>query len=123
MRWKLDENLGRRGMLALAQSGEDVATVLGQDLCGTSDATLAEVCRAEDRILITLDRDFADTLRFPPSRFRGIVVLRLHEPLTVAAIEGAVERVVQASAGRAISGRLWIVDARRIREFAGTGTE
>jgi hypothetical protein len=44
-------------------------------------------------------------------------VLRLPEPLTPTAIEEALQRLLAAAAGRALAGRLWIVDAQRIREF------
>ena len=66
MRVKLDENLGMRGAGPLRTSGCNVATVLEQALCSATDSTLAEVCRAESRVLITLDLDFANTLRFAP---------------------------------------------------------
>lgn len=94
-----------------------MATVLAQELCGVSDTTLIEVCRAESRTLITLDRDFASTLRSPPDRYAGIVVLRLPEPLTPDAIEEGLSRFLLAAGGRQPKGRLWIVEAHRIREF------
>ncbi|HET9665055.1 MAG TPA: hypothetical protein VFP00_12585, partial [Burkholderiales bacterium] len=63
--------------------------------------------------------DFSSVLRFPPGRYAGIVVLRLPEPLTPAAIEDAVRRFLDASRGRDLTGRLWIIDSHRIREFEG----
>ncbi len=43
---------------------------------GFNDGSIAEVCRAESRILITLDLDFADVRTFPPEAYPGIIVLR-----------------------------------------------
>ncbi len=119
MKAKLDENLGARGMEVLRNGGCDVATVVEQGLCASSDERLIEVCRAEGRVLVTLDKGFSSILRFPPERFRGIVVLRLPEPLMPGTIDHALRRVLAASSGRSLAGRLWIVDAHRIREFQG----
>ncbi len=117
MRIKLDENVGARGMQILEDGGCDVATVVAEDLCCSSDEILIEVCRAERRVLVSLDKDFSSILRFPPARYAGIVVLRLPEPLVRADIEDALRRFLDASIGEDLVGRLWIIDTRRIREF------
>ena len=119
MKFKLDENLGARGAHLLGDSGCDVTTVVAEDLCSSSDEMLIDVCRAERRTLVSLDKDFSSILRFPPARCAGIVVLRLPEPLTPAAIEDALRRFLAASAGKDLAARLWIIDAHRIREFEG----
>ncbi len=119
MKVKLDENLGTRGAQVLREGGCNVATVVAQDLCASSDEKLIEVCRAEGRVLVSLDKGFSSILRFPPERYAGIVVLRLPEPLTPAVTDNALRRFLVASAGQNLAGRLWIVDARRVREFQG----
>ena len=118
MRLKLDENLGRRGAEVLGVRGHDVATVAGQDLCSASDATLAEVCRVEGRVLVTFDVDFANPFRFRPKRYAGLVVLRLSEPVATRDIDDALARVLELTETRDPKGRLWIVDSKRIREYA-----
>lgn len=42
-----------------------VATVPEQRLCSVSDPTVIDVCKAEDRCLITLDLDFSNAVCFP----------------------------------------------------------
>lgn len=119
MKIKLDENLGARGAQLLEGGGCNVATVAGEGLCSSSDETLVEVCRVEKRVLISLDKDFSSILRFPPARCAGIVVLRLSEPLNPTAVEDALRRFLDASAGQDLAGRLWVIDSRRIREYEG----
>jgi predicted nuclease of predicted toxin-antitoxin system len=123
MRLKLDENLGQRGAQLLRDGSCDVATVVDEDLCSSADATLIEVCRAEKRVLITLDKDFSNTLRFRPSRYTGIIVLRLPEPLRQEAIENALQRFLTLATSRSPVGKLWLIDNHRIREFAEDGDD
>ena len=80
MRIKLDENLGDRGADILRKA--DVATVVEQGLVSVSDDSLIEICRAERRSLVTLDLDFSNPLRFDPTRYPGVAVLRPHHPGT-----------------------------------------
>ena len=75
MKFKLDENLGTLGKTLLASDGHDVLTVVDQEMSGASDERVYEICREEGRVLVTLDHDFAQTLRFPPDATAGIVVL------------------------------------------------
>jgi predicted nuclease of predicted toxin-antitoxin system len=82
VRFKLDENLPRRAAAVLADAGFDVVTVSEQRLEGAPDRQLIEWCVQEERCLVTLDAEFGNPLRYPPHRFRGIVLLRLPAHVT-----------------------------------------
>lgn len=76
MRFKIDENLPREAAGQLTAAGHDAVTIHDQQLVGQSDPSVASVCQAEQRALVTLDLDFADIRAYPPEDFHGLVVLR-----------------------------------------------
>ena len=117
MRVKLDKNLGNRAVDLFRESKHDSATVSEQDLDGTSDYSLIEVCRTEGRVLFTLDLDFSNVLRFPPERYAGIVVLRVPHPIELETIRERVQVLLRASEHEKLSGQLWVVERDRIREY------
>ena len=115
MKFKLDENFGARTLPLFAARGHEVETVAGERLCGASDDELFEVCKRERRCLVTLDRDFADVLRFPPGESAGLVVLRVSRNPTPALLNRLVSTTLDAFAMESVAGRLWIVEPTRIR--------
>jgi hypothetical protein len=44
---------------------------LEEHLGGSRDPKLASVCQEEERVLVTLDTDFADIQAYPPEQFPG----------------------------------------------------
>jgi predicted nuclease of predicted toxin-antitoxin system len=113
-RFKLDENLARVIEIELRQTGHDVKTALEQKLGGRPDSQLLDACRAEDRILVTLDLDFADVRTYPPQDQSGIWVLRPATQSVEATLEVLRSAVGLASIERTAN-RLWIVQPGRVR--------
>ncbi len=117
MKVKLDENLGTAGAEFLKAAGVDVATVAEQRLTSAPDEDVVSICTAEDRCLVTLDKDFSDPLRYPPRNYAGIVVVRLQGRFQLALLEQALGLVVEAARDRDVRGRLWIAEVDRVREY------
>jgi predicted nuclease of predicted toxin-antitoxin system len=86
MKIKLDENIGRRGAELLKSAGYDVMTVRDQNLQGAPDEIVFEACAHEARILLTLDHDFGQVLRFPPERSAGVVILETGPRVTTQSL-------------------------------------
>ena len=68
MRVKLDENLPLQLSRLFTESGHDAVTVLDEGIGGATDAEIASVCLAEERVLVTQDVDFADIRMYPTGR-------------------------------------------------------
>ena len=123
MKLKLDENLGPSAAAVFRGAGHDVLLAVEQGLGGEDDRVIIEVCRAEQRTLVTLDLDFASILNFPPQRYLGIAVLRLPKPISLSDILQACRSLLRALEHRAIQGKLWIVKGSQIREWPGDEAE
>ncbi|MDX6444874.1 MAG: hypothetical protein QOH71_1948 [Blastocatellia bacterium] len=117
MKFKLDENLGRRGRNLLTAAGHDVATVFDQNLNHAPDTQVIEACRQERRCMVTLDLDFGNPLRFNPAEFYGIAVLRLPARCSYEDLMIAIETLVKAVEIDSIEKKLWIVERGRIRIY------
>lgn len=120
MRLKLDEILGALATETLVAAGHDVDDVHSERLCGRPDAEVLAAAVRENRVLVTLDLGFADTIRFRPRDATGIVVLRIPGRQGPALIAAAVRTLAAALAvrhpGRVGPRRyLWIVEVGRVR--------
>lgn len=60
MKFKRDENLPELAARRLRELGHDVHTVAAEQLGGADDSVVLRAAIAEDRVLVTLDLDFAD---------------------------------------------------------------
>jgi len=116
MKLKLDENLGSRLKSEFAEAGHHATTVAGQGLSGAADERVFAACKSETMVLVTLDTDFANLLRFPTADSAGVVVLRPPVGSTHAMLLDLCRDLILALKDRSVSGKLWIVEPGRIRE-------
>jgi len=114
VRAKLDENIPAEGTELLRAAGWACDTVPGEGLGGAEDAKIAAACRAEARVLFTLDLDFSDIRAYPPNEYVGIVVLRPAEPSRRMVLQMLV-RVLPVLAAQWADHQLWIVEPDRVR--------
>ena len=120
MKFKLDENLGASAVQLFREFGHDALTVRDQRLAGISDPQLLNVCRDEQRALVTLDVDFANPLIFNPQQHHGIAVLRLPPRVQMPHMLTAVRTLLLALQNQSLDHKLWIVELGRIREYQPT---
>ncbi len=90
MRIKLDENISVSAGEPLRSAGHDVDSMVDEGLAGATDSNVLAEATARDRLVITLDRGFADARMHPPGSYAGIIVLRVEDqspPAIVREIE------------------------------------
>jgi predicted nuclease of predicted toxin-antitoxin system len=114
MRAKLNENIDARIAVVLRGAGHDATTVREQGLHGSADSDLCRICISENRVLITLDLDFSNVLRYPPEGTSGIIVLRGPDDL-FSTVRILIETLIEALNKENPLSQLWIVEPGRVR--------
>jgi len=109
-----DENLSPRHASRLRVLGYDAAAISEVGFSGASDSTVRSFAISAGRVLVTMDADFGNVLRYPAAGTPGVVWLRLHPP-TEAGIAAALDRVLEKLGAENISGKLVVVDEDKIR--------
>ncbi len=114
MKFKIDENLPSEFADLLRKASFDASTVAEEKLEGHPDDNIAEVCREEKRILVTLDLDFADIRIYPPAKFPGFIVFRLPIQDKFHLIS-LLKDVILLFKKETINHQLWIVEEDKLR--------
>ena len=114
MKFLLDENLSRRHATRLRANDYDAVAAVELSLGGASDASVRSAAIKSGRVLLTLDADFGNIVRYPPKGTPGIIWLRLHPP-SEAKIEQAIDRCLDKLGKEDLAGKLVVVDEDKIR--------
>ncbi len=114
MKFKIDENLPVDIAELLRKARHDAVTILDQGLGGKDDHLIIEACKRENRVLITLDTDFADIRNYPPQKYKGFIVLRTQKQDKQHIID-LFKKTIQLLEKESIVNNLWIVEETRVR--------
>jgi predicted nuclease of predicted toxin-antitoxin system len=76
MKLKLDENLSRHLKPVLIELGHDILTAADKNLLSHPDTEIAQAAKEEQRMLLTLDIEFADLRKYPPGSHPGVILFR-----------------------------------------------
>ena len=77
MRFLLDQNIERRFAISLREAGHDVRVVGVDEPAGLPDSDVLERAHAQQRILLTKDRDFGDLAVRLSQPHAGVIYLRV----------------------------------------------
>jgi predicted nuclease of predicted toxin-antitoxin system len=111
MRFLADECCDRELVLALRSVGHDVRYAAESNR-GFSDSALLEIAIAEDRILLTEDKDFGDLAVRRALPVVGVVLVRISS--ADASKNGRVVLVL-ANASERLSGSYTVIQASKVR--------
>lgn len=114
LKFKIDENLPVEIVDSLRRTNYDALTVEEQGLKGDTDYNIAEVCKKEERIIVTLDTDFSDVRTYPPDEYPGIIVLRVKRQSRRHIIKIFTQTIPFFNT-EPIKKCLWIVEENRLR--------
>ena len=114
MRFKFDENLPHELVDLFREADHNASSVIEQNLSGSSDTRIIDICRFEERVLVTLDLDFSDVRAYPTRDHFGIIVKRLWRQ-DKRSILDILERTLPLLRQEQLTHRLWIVEETRVR--------
>jgi predicted nuclease of predicted toxin-antitoxin system len=116
MRFLVDECTGPAVARWLREQQHDVFSVYDEDR-GADDGSILERARIEDRILITIDKDFGEHVFRDKVPHRGVVLLRLRDERSPSKI-AALKRLIEGY-GAQLVGRFVVVTERSVRIVGG----
>lgn len=109
-----NENLFEPIIDYLRSRGNDVLSIRDSGLSGISDDEVYEKACKENLVIITMDKDFTRTFRFPPERCGGIVVAKTYRR-TVDETLAIFRKHFQAINEEDIKGNLVIITPEGVR--------
>ncbi|MDA1314243.1 MAG: DUF5615 family PIN-like protein [Acidobacteria bacterium] len=110
----MDENLPAEAAELLRSKGHDAETVADEGLQGADDITVEREARKEQRVLVSLDLDFADLRSYLAEDSAGIIVIRSRSQDKLTVLD-FLRRIIAKVESDSPAGAIWIVEPTRIR--------
>jgi len=113
----LDENIPKTVQQSLQSAGYDTVRLKNK---GISDSEVLADAKSQNRTVLTFDRDFANTVRYPPQDYSGIIVMRRKScTMTTSDVEILIKRLLEhLMATRSMIGQLFVVERAKIRQYS-----
>ncbi len=115
MKLFVDHCVSKRTVDHLRQLGHDIITAKDLGSEGALDPDILEVATRIDRVMVTEDRGFGDVRKYPPSRYQGLLVLRLRNPASRVHLPRNLGAFLSSTERDAIRGSLVLLDETRVR--------
>jgi predicted nuclease of predicted toxin-antitoxin system len=99
------------------KAGHEVLRLKDYILVESSDPTVISAAQDHDSILVSLNGDFADTLNYPPSNYKGIIALQVrnHPEIIPQLMMRLINYLTLHPDLESYQGKLILVEAHRIR--------
>jgi predicted nuclease of predicted toxin-antitoxin system len=111
---KLDENFPPSLVSIFRENNIDASSVFEQ-VCGSDDDNVFDVCLNEERALVTFDLDFANIIRYPAAQAHGIIVIRSKKKMSIVEISNICVKIVSLISHNHLAGKLFIVEDSKVR--------
>ncbi|PEN12674.1 hypothetical protein CRI94_14265 [Longibacter salinarum] len=102
---------------ALESKGHEMLRLRNQMVTDAPDPDVIEKAQMLGAVLLSLNGDFSDIVRYPPSKYGGIISMQVrNRPEVLAQITGRLTRYRRDQSDREhYRGKLLLVEAHRIR--------
>jgi predicted nuclease of predicted toxin-antitoxin system len=122
MKFFANENLFEPIIGFLRGLGSDILSTRDAKLSGISDNEVYRFACEEERVIITMDKDFSRVFRFPPEKCGGIIVIKIYKRTVDETLE-IFKKFFASLKKKDIRKNLVIItpDGVRIRRSSGAG--
>jgi len=122
MRFLTDHCVPESVAEALESKGHEVLRLRNQMATDAPDPDVIEKAQVLDAVLLSLNGDFSDIVRYPPSKYGGIISMQVrNRPEVLAQIMERLTRYLTDQSDREhYRGKLLLVEAHRIRVRGAT---